>query len=63
MKEFLDYLYLIADEDLMRTIYTVVRKAKPSVNRTMILNWFVDNWFNDGYDDGMGPMPYEFGDQ
>ena len=63
MKEFLDYLCRITDEDLLKAIYTVVRKAKPSVNRTMILNWFDDNWFNDNDDDGMGPMPYEFGDK
>jgi hypothetical protein len=63
MKEFLDYLCRIADEDLLKAIYTVVRKAKPSVNRTMILNWFDDNWFIDNYDDDMGPMPYEFGDK
>jgi hypothetical protein len=65
MKEFLDYFYRTSnDDEVMRKIYDIVRAARPSTNRTMILEWYDKNWFSDPDDnDGMGPMPYEFGDK
>jgi len=60
MEDFLNYLDRNAP-DVLESIHTAVRQAKSSATRTAVLNWFALHWDN-GYDDGMGRMPYEFGD-